>query len=250
MCLLAIYYRTLSNAPVLVAANREEFYQRPTARPELIEGQTGRILCGRDLQAGGTWLGVNAWGVVVAVTNRRKAIVPAAPRSRGRLCLDLLAARNADEASRQALDELATGHYAGANYVCLDDETAAVIHGGDRLERLPLEPGEHLLTNGDIDDPLDVRIDLARRLFAAYPFQDAAGFITAAQAVCRYTPAASEPHSGPTIVLRGPDRGTVSSTLIALSSERSGSIYQHADGPPDRTAYDDLSPFMRAMFGS
>src|SRR5205814_2020459 len=97
MCLLAILYRTVRDAEVLVAANREEFFNRPTLPPKIIEapnirvgidctrlplqsiGPVRNLLCGRDARAGGTWLGVNDRGVVVAVTNRRKSVLPSSP---------------------------------------------------------------------------------------------------------------------------------------------------------------------------
>src|SRR5207249_505079 len=89
MCLLAVYFRVAVDAPVIVGANREEFYARGGEAPRLM-GQSCRVLAGRDPRAGGTWLGVNEHGVVVAVTNRPTSHVPAAPRSRGLLTRDLL----------------------------------------------------------------------------------------------------------------------------------------------------------------
>ena len=129
MCLLAVYFRAVAEAPILAAANREEFFNRPTLPPRLValENSSERALCGLDARAGGTWLGVNSRGVLVAVTNRPKQSQPPAPRSRGRLCLDLLGCRTAEEASRRALAELSTGRYAGANYMCLDRSFASVI---------------------------------------------------------------------------------------------------------------------------
>ena len=69
MCMLAILYRVAKNTPILLAANREEEYVRPTQFPKIQSG-TPRIVCGTDKVAGGTWLGVNQFGLVVTVTNR------------------------------------------------------------------------------------------------------------------------------------------------------------------------------------
>ena len=97
MCLLSIFHRTLPGAPLLVAANREEFFDRPFLPPH-IEGRGARFLAGVDIRAGGTWLGVNEHRVVAAVTNRAKTSPPERPRSRGLLCRDLLECATAQEA--------------------------------------------------------------------------------------------------------------------------------------------------------
>ena len=88
MCLLAIQYQLVPDAPILVAANREEFYERPSQPPSIQSGKP-RVLCGIDAQAGGTWLGVNQHGLVIGVCNRRKMSSNYPSRSRGVLCREL-----------------------------------------------------------------------------------------------------------------------------------------------------------------
>jgi Transport and Golgi organisation 2 len=238
MCLLAIHYQILAEAPVLVAANREEFFDRPSLSPHVQPGRP-RVLCGLDQRAGGTWLGVNEHGLLVAVTNRKKSSPPEQPRSRGALCRELLNCRTAAEAGRLAETELASRRYAGANYAALDAQTGFVVHGGDRLEMVSLRPGLHLLTNGDLDDPRDARQRFARELFSAQPIGASGEFLEIAARVCATGP---DPVRGTTIVLRGDNRGTVSSTLVALTTRQSDAAYRHAAGPPDRTPYEDYSP--------
>src|SRR5579884_2271185 len=89
MCLLALFYRVAEDAPVVVGANREEYYSRSGEPPRLLEGPL-RAVAGIDPVAGGTWLGVNERGVLAAVTNRQKLDTPAQPRSRGLLVRELL----------------------------------------------------------------------------------------------------------------------------------------------------------------
>ena len=237
MCLLAIHYQILTEAPILVAANREEFFDRVSHSPR-IEAQRPRVLCGQDERAGGTWLGVNEHGLFVAVTNRKKTSLPEQPRSRGTLCRELLNCRTAADASRLAETELASRRYAGANFVALDALAGFVVHGGDRLEILPLAPGLHLLTNGDLNDPRDARQRFARELFSAQPIGASGEFLDVAARVCATGP---DPVRGTTIVLRGDNRGTVSSTLVALTTRSGDVAYRHAAGPPDRTAFEDYS---------
>ena len=83
MCVLAMVLGADARTPLLVAANRDESYARPSSPPREIEPG---IVAGQDLESGGTWLGVNREGVFVAVTNRRSP-----PRTRGALSRGLLA---------------------------------------------------------------------------------------------------------------------------------------------------------------
>src|SRR5262245_52517111 len=101
MCLLALFYRAVEDAPVVVGANREEASSRRGAPPRLLDGPP-RAVAGIDPAAGGTWLGVNAHGVLVALTNRLKSELPPKPRSRGLLARELLACRTAAEAADRA----------------------------------------------------------------------------------------------------------------------------------------------------
>lgn len=237
---------------MLAAANREEFFDRPALPPQLVHpgGESRqRAVCGIDARAGGTWLGVNASGLLVAVTNRHKTALPETPRSRGQLCLELLACTTAAEAAQFAIDELKTGRYAGANYACFDSESGIVIHAGDRLEDTVLEPGLHLLANRDVNDPHDARLNLAREMFAEAPIGSAADFLPAAKRVCSYYVQAGRSDGGaqPSIVLRAADRGTVSSSLISMTGECNESAYQYAPGPPDAVHYQDYSALLRAV---
>src|SRR5436190_1112106 len=130
MCLLAVFFRVVDDAPVVAGANREEAYARGGEPPRLLDGPC-RAAAGIDPRAGGTWLGVNAHGVLVAVTNRAKSQVPERPRSRGLLARDLLASPSARSAADEAVRELTRGPYAGCNLVCADRDGAYVVHAGD-----------------------------------------------------------------------------------------------------------------------
>jgi uncharacterized protein with NRDE domain len=90
MCLILFSISPDPEHTLVVAANRDEFYGRATQRPAYWPGEA-HILGGRDLQAGGTWLGVTHTGRFAAVTNFRETPVePVPPRSRGALTADFL----------------------------------------------------------------------------------------------------------------------------------------------------------------
>jgi hypothetical protein len=246
MCTMAILYRVARGTPILVAANREERFDRPTQYPKIQSGSP-RVVCGIDRRGGGTWLGVNQFGLFCAVANRRKANVPAEPRSRGLLCRELLDLRTAREATAHAAKALATGVYAGANYVCADARYAAVVHGGDRVEVVELTPGLHVLTGGSVDDPKDERHEFVRRMLTLQTLDSAVTFLAVASRVLSRKPD-REGRRG--VVLLGGEVGTVSSTLLSLPRKIQHATYQYAPGPPSDYAYDDLSALLRQVLSA
>jgi uncharacterized protein with NRDE domain len=243
MCILAIQYRAARDAPVLIAHNREESFDRPSQGPRIQSGRP-RVVCGIDRKCGGTWLGVNQFGLLVVAGNRSKVITPVEPRSRGLLCRELLNDSNAREAAEHAARELATGHYAGVNYVCVDAKRGLVVYGGNTIETVELSRGLHLLTNGDLDDPADERQDLVRRQLTLQKLDSAVAFLAVASRTFSRKPEAGGRRG---VVLTGGDFGTVSSTLISLPKKLQHSVYQYAPGPPSETDYDDVSALLRQV---
>jgi len=243
---MAILFKAAKGTPILVAANREERFDRPTQAPKIQSG-TPRVVCGIDRKAGGTWLGVNQHGLVAAVTNRPKTLVPADPRSRGLLCRELLDLRTARDAAQHAADELSSGLYAGANYFCADADYAAVVYGGNRIEVVELQPGLHLLTNGDLNDSNDQRQEFLRRMLTLHTLDSAVTFLAVASRAFSRKPDVAGRRG---VVLTGGEHGTVSSTLLALSERLQHCVYQYAPGPPSDHAYDDLSALLRQVLST
>ena len=99
MCTLALVSRVWPDTPLLIAANRDELLGRPAAPPGPLAVLPRRAFGPRDLQAGGTWLGLNDAGVFAGLTSRMGARHGGPRRSRGLLLLDAL---RADSASRAA----------------------------------------------------------------------------------------------------------------------------------------------------
>jgi uncharacterized protein with NRDE domain len=167
VCTLAVYLRTFREYPLVVAANRDEFFDRESFGPELVPSEPP-IYCGRDGVHGGTWLGVNADGVVAALLNRRTLEPPnPALRSRGLLCLEALRYSSAAEALR-AFATIDADSYNAFNLLIADAQEASVLSNSSRrMARIDLVPGLHLLTNLDVDDPECPRIAASTRRFAA-----------------------------------------------------------------------------------
>ena len=246
MCLLALLYRVCADAAIVVAANREEFYDRGGDPPRRLDGVAA--VGGVDPTHGGTWLGVNASGLLVAVTNRRKSQLPSSPRSRGLLARDLLGLPSAAEASRHAARALQSGVYAGCNFLCVDRDEAVVLQAGDWLRIRPLPPGVHILSNRDVNDPTDRRVVYSTAWLAGHDLSNSQSALNALARLC----SSAEPADAP-LCFHGKKRGSVSSSLIALRQgphgelSLPGSTYLHAQGPPDTVPYMDVSHLLRTL---
>ncbi len=241
MALIAIQYKLVPESPILVAANREERYNRLSNVPMIQSGKP-RVLCGIDREANGTWLGVNQNGLFVAVGNRKKEMPVFISRSRGLLCLDMLRTETATEARDLCMEEIATGKYHGANFICADSQTGWAIHAGDDLNTVQLRDGLNIIADRDLNDPHDARVELAQRLFTLQTLDSPVKFLAIASKVFARAPAEPE---RPNCVTRGSERGTVSSTLISLGDKPRDAIYQYAAGSPDQHKYEDFSPLLR-----
>jgi uncharacterized protein with NRDE domain len=112
MCLIVVGLGAAPRYPLIVAANRDELHARPTASASWW-AESPRVLAGRDLEAGGTWLGLDRAGRFAAVTNVREPNRPLAPRSRGTLVAGFLASgvSAAEHAAHAARDGAAFGPF-------------------------------------------------------------------------------------------------------------------------------------------
>lgn len=151
MCLILVAWRAHPRYPCVVAANRDEFFGRPTAEADWWPGDS-TILAGRDLQAGGTWLGVSRRGRFAALTNfRDPARVNANAPSRGALVTGFL---HSAAPTSAALGEIAEqgAHCNPFNVLCSDGRDLGVYESTTRQGRI-LEPGVYALSNHLLDTP-------------------------------------------------------------------------------------------------
>src|SRR5437867_2206527 len=128
MCLIVALFKVVPDHPLIVGANRDERYSRPSEPPRWWDAPH-KILAGRDSVAGGTWLGVNTRGVLVALSNRKSGMPDDAKfRSRGLLVVDTLAADSAASAVKIAQDSFKQQRYNPFNFFCADARRAIVLH--------------------------------------------------------------------------------------------------------------------------
>ena len=173
MCTLILLSRPGHAWPLLVAANRDEMLARPWLAPGAHWPDQPDVVGGLDVLAGGTWLAVNASGVVAGVLNRAGSLGPAEGRaSRGELPLTALRHGSA-AAAAGAMAGLDGGAWRSFNLVVADAAGAFFLRGLGQgaVETRALAAGLHMVTASDPDDASHPRVarHLARWRAAAAP---------------------------------------------------------------------------------
>lgn len=149
MCLILFAWKVRADMPFVLAANRDEWHQRPTTAATWWPGQT-ELLAGRDLQAGGTWLGVTRTGKFAAITNfRDPSLIVSNATSRGQLAVDYL---RGGQAPRQYLEQLTVRHgdYNSFNLLVGDAENL-ICYSSVENEIIDVPPGVHGLSNRSLN---------------------------------------------------------------------------------------------------
>jgi uncharacterized protein with NRDE domain len=150
MCLILFAWRMHKEFPLILAANRDEFYARPSA-PAAFWDDAPDLLAGRDLKRGGTWLGITRAGRLAAVTNYRDpaSLKQGAP-SRGELVSDYLHSKQNPEAFIHRLEPRAA-RYNG--FSILVGGSSELAYFSNRGEANRLTPGIHGMSNHLLDTP-------------------------------------------------------------------------------------------------
>jgi uncharacterized protein with NRDE domain len=247
MCTIALLVEVVADAPLVVAANRDELYARPTRPPERLgPGLVG----GLDELSGGTWLAVHRRGRFAAVTNQRAlATPPPGLRSRG-LAVTELAAADDQDAYVAALDPT---RYASMNLVWGDARGVSIGYARQETGELSIErlaPGVHVLANDRLGAPGFPRVArLGEALVAAAPAGWPAMVPVLRDALSDHTRVAladvPPSHLPPELAreltatcIHSAHYGTRSATLLALAPGRVID-YLVADGPPCTAAFSD-----------
>lgn len=151
MCLILFAIEQHSDYPLVVIANRDEFYARPTLPAHWWDDEPS-IYAGRDIQAGGTWMGVDRQGRFAAVTNvREPGMNISAARSRGELPSGFLKGEMSAQAYLQQLQDYGR-EYAGFNLLLADN--SGCWFSSNRSEDVKsIPPGVYGVSNGYFDEP-------------------------------------------------------------------------------------------------
>jgi uncharacterized protein with NRDE domain len=229
VCTVVVASHAVRGQPLVVVANRDEMLDRP-ARPPFVWPQG--FLAPRDELAGGTWLGVNAHGVFVGITNRYMGGREATRRTRGELVVMALGETSA-RAVHARMRSLDPRSYNGFHLVYADaQDVLATVGDGATLAQLVLGRGVHIVTErsfaaGD-DSRRVVRIRDAWSKLTADPF-DAARMT---KLLAEHDPA--DPLGSTCIHLPDLRYGTRSAMVMA------GTTFLWAEGPPCTTPFSQI----------
>lgn len=243
MCTLVLAWQVFEDAPIVAVANRDEFLDRPSEPPGVLE-EDPRIVAPRDAEAGGTWIGYNEHGLFVAITNRWVDIE--GERSRGLLVRDALAHESAEVAARFVEDAVEEHRYAGFNLVVADERAAIFFEWHDQLLVRNFAQGVHVVVNVGADGNFFVpegreeageeqALNALRVSAALQPEPDE----TADEWVDRAAAVVGDHDYGVCVHREDTDFGTRSSSLLVLRADGSAE-YRFADGPPCETDYEPV----------
>src|SRR5262245_27382300 len=231
--------------PVLVAANRDEHYNRPSTPPGLWSTEP-KILAGKDLLAGGTWLGANEHGLLVGILNRRsnseRDPLPQT-RSRGLLCLDLLRLNSAADAN--AFIKRHEEAYQPFTVVFVDPSEAWIAYNVRRqIKTHRLDEGLHVYSSTAEFAVRSEKVDRAHVQFAQVVEElrsncsDKSVWARSLRKVLGdHTLGNGSNDPRDAICVHGDVAGTVSSTIIFLDQAEQRFYAFNCPGPPCRESF-------------
>lgn len=249
MCLILFAYKMHPSYRLILAANRDEFYDRPSS-PVDFWADAPQVLAGRDLKEGGTWLGVTREGKFAAITNYRDpASFKTGAPSRGELVGNYLTGAHGAASYLENIFQQAQ-QYNGFNLICGDNEDIFVY--SNRGDRQRLKAGIYGLSNRLLDIPWP-KVARGKRALAA-AIQEKGAALEAALFVIladrKTAPDQKLPSTGiglerekllSSIFIQSPSYGTRSSTILLLGKNRRLKLVEKVfDGRPE--------PWMESRF--
>lgn len=224
MCVVALVWHVHPDWPLILIGNRDEFHGRASAPLAAWDDASG-IIAGRDLQAGGTWLGVHPEsGRAVVVTNVRGAPPDPAKESRGALVVDML--RGDGRFAHPSAADL--DRFNAFNLFAVGGEEVRLLTNRPGPQIAALAPGVHALANEPVDSPCP-RADRLR-----LALQAAIALRAAPETLLDLLTA----EDSPALFLRGDVYGTRCSTLLAVAADGSAHMIERryeAGGRPGGT---------------
>lgn len=248
MCTLVLLVRPGHDWPLILGANRDEMTDRPWLGPGRHWPDRADVIAGRDSLAGGTWLGLNDYGVVAGILNRPESLGPREGfRSRGELPLEALDHADAADAA-EALGGVDPSAYRSFNLVIADNRDAFWLSATENATRVAVErvpAGISMLTAHDLNERSSPRIRTYRPRFvdAAEP-DPAAGDWKAWQRL--FESRLYDPDDGPRgamTIVTDKGFGTVSSSLIALPGVENADaepVWLFASGRPGEVPWAEI----------
>lgn len=238
MCTLIALHHAVSGYPLVVGMNRDERRDRPSA-PWSVYSQKPRIAAPRDARAGGTWIGVNEYGLAAALSNRRGR-ESATAKSRGLLVASALERERPVNVDFLVRKEVAESEYNFFHLWAANREEMRCWRYDGSVMGLRGGPGVNVLSNRGFNEFGDPKALAVRQIVRAADVGEIGSAVRALQTALRYHAADAE------ICNHGALAGTVSSSVLALHAESGReNLLLYADGLPCQGVYRDISELLR-----
>jgi uncharacterized protein with NRDE domain len=261
MCIILFLYRVHPEYPLIVAANRDEFYERPAGKPQMLSDDP-RSIGGLDLRDKGTWMGANDRGIVVGLTNQRTHQLPDPTlQSRGRVVREALRASSVEEILEPLLT-IDPVQYNPFNLLFGDAERLFVAYARRDQARIAIEnlhPGVYVLPNdrlGSAEFPKAARVQERAFEVSMQPWTHLRHSLVTILSDHDLLPIDAIPEPPidsiftrswlqrlQAVCIHSESYGTCSSTLIALLKNRVAH-YLFAPGPPCQTPFEDVTALL------
>ena len=249
MCTLVLLYRLLKGFPVVALHNRYLGNNTTEKPPTRLNGNTVAPL---DVETGGTWIGMNDSGLLLAITNQETQRLPEPGRSRGLLALDILKdQRTAEEAKERLLDPSIRGLYSTGNFTALDQHTAWHIVWDRETHVYPISEGVYAVSTITVvpgmewsDRARGIWVDAEKRRARAYELLDGYRPTSIEDAVAEMMRVSADHgwgRSQASICWHSPDYRQTSSTIMAVATEPGNSLVYYCEGNACENHFKDYS---------
>jgi len=249
VCTLVLLYGLLKDYPVVALHNRylgKDILERP---PRRLNGNTVAPL---DVASGGTWIGVNDSGLLLAITNQETQRLPEPGRSRGLLALDILKDHDtAEEAKEHLLDPGIRGLYRTGNFTVLDPQTAWHVVWDRDTHVYPIGKGVYAVSTITVvpgmmwsDRARSIWIDAEKRRAKAYELLSGYQPGSVGEAVAELMRVSADHgwgRSQSSTCWHSPEYRQMSSTIMAVAAEPGNSLVYYCEGNACENHFKDYS---------
>ncbi len=245
MCTLAISAGQNPDWPLVVAANRDEALDRPSSPPVIWTGEPN-FLAPRDDRAGGTWLGLNATGLFVGITNRFAAAKHDDRESRGMLVVEALRHRSL-ESLHAALGAMDAHRFNAFHLLYSDGRTLGITWcDGERLVQERQGPGLYVISERSFGAADAARVERVR---SGWPLPEGKwpSKVSKLQALLAQHDD-RDPLAAPCVHVPGFNYGTRSSLVLLMARDPAHSQALWSEGAPCRTPFQPIGELVRGLF--
>ncbi len=247
MCTLIAAVRHFPGFPLVIAANRDEFLSRPATPPRLWPGEPP-FVAPRDEVAGGTWLGFNAHGLFVGVTNRFGAPKDNNRASRGKLVAESLRKPSA-EALHAELSAVPVDVFNPFHLFYADRDRAFVTwNDGTALRQEALPPGVHVITERSLGGDDRARTELIRKKWGEMDDLPLPKVEKLVELLRLHHEA--DPVGGTCVHVPALDYGTRSSCVLLLGGSWASTRFLWAEGSPHAAKYVERADLVQLLGGT